>query len=144
MPRGLALTIGLNNVDPIHYARWDGGLQACEHDAEDMAEIAKSRGFDVNKLFTKEATVKHVKKYLVHAAEQLAPGDLFLLTFSGHGGQIPDKNNDEEDFLDETWCLYDRQFLDDELYYYLSKFREGVRILVLVDSCHSGTVIKSV
>jgi metacaspase-1 len=67
-----------------------------------------------------------------------------LLTYSGHGGQVPDTNNDEVDRVDETWCLYDRQFLDDELYYFLSKFKEGVRILVFIDCCHSGTVIRSI
>ena len=40
----------------------------------------------------------------------------FLLTYSGHGGQINDVNNDEPDGLDETWALYDRELVDDELY----------------------------
>ena len=40
MPQGLALTIGLNSVDPAHYGGWSGELTACEADAEDMAEIA--------------------------------------------------------------------------------------------------------
>ena len=30
MAKGLALTIGLNSVDPKKYAGWDGGLIACE------------------------------------------------------------------------------------------------------------------
>ena len=40
MARGIALTIGLNSVDPKHYAGWSGELNACEADAEDMASIA--------------------------------------------------------------------------------------------------------
>jgi hypothetical protein len=54
-----------------------------------------------------------------------------------------DVTGDEEDQLDETWCLYDGQLIDDELYLELSKFAEGVRILVLSDSCHSGTMIRA-
>lgn len=39
--------------------------------------------------------------------------------------------------------LYDRELVDDELYAIWSLFRPGVRILVLSDSCHSGTVTKA-
>jgi hypothetical protein len=34
-------------------------------------------------------------------AAELLPGDIFLLTYSGHGGQLPDLNNDEPDNIDE-------------------------------------------
>ena len=144
MPTGFALTIGLNSIDPTHYAGWEGHLTGCEYDAEDMTEVAKSKGFDVKKLLTKDATVENVENNLLYASQQLKPGDLFLLTYSGHGGQVPDRNNDEIDLTDETWCLYDRQFLDDELYYFLSRFKEEVRILVFIDCCHSGTVTRSI
>jgi hypothetical protein len=71
-------------------------------------------------------------------------GDLFVLTYSGHGGQVPDSSGDEQDDKqDETWCLYDGQLIDDELYLELSRFAAGVRILVLSDSCHSGTVVRA-
>ena len=128
MTKGISINIGLNTVNPKHYAGWDGQLIACENDAEDMGDIAKSKGFDYTMILTKEATVDNVTKNLLHAAQNLDPGDLLLLTYSGHGGQPEDKNNDEEDFIDETWCLYDRQFVDDELNKCLSNFKDGVRI----------------
>lgn len=34
MSKGYSLNIGLNAVDPNHYAGWDGELNACEADAE--------------------------------------------------------------------------------------------------------------
>jgi hypothetical protein len=55
---------------------------------------------------------------------------------------VPDVSGDEADKQDETWCLYDGQLIDDELYFELSRFAAGVRILVLSDSCHSGTVTR--
>src|SRR5262249_19382422 len=42
----------------------------------------------------------------------------------------------------ETWVLYDRMLIDDEIYNALSKFRPGVRVLVVADSCHSGDSIR--
>ena len=57
------------------------------------------------------------------AAKALKPGDLFFLTYSGHGGQVPDVTGDEDDKQDETWCLYDGQLIDDELYFELSRVR---------------------
>ncbi len=144
MTIGLSLNIGLNKVDPNHYEGWDGQLSACEFDADDMAEIARAEGFEIQKLITTDATVKNVVKNITDASEKLESGDIFLLTYSGHGGKLKDLNRDEKDFEDETWCLYDRQFVDDELNDCLSKFKEGVRIFVLSDSCHSGTVIREI
>src|SRR5262249_17665795 len=44
--------------------------------------------------------------------------------------------------LDETWVLYDRMLLDDELYQLWGQFQPDVRIFILSDSCHSGTVAR--
>jgi metacaspase-1 len=142
MTKGAALTIGLNSVDPKHYAGWSGDLNACEADAEDMAAIGKSRKFTVKSLLTKAATRTNVMTEIKKAAKSLKSGDIFMLTYSGHGGQLPDLNNDEPDAQDETWCLYDGELVDDELYSLFVQFAKGVRILVFSDSCHSGTVVK--
>jgi metacaspase-1 len=140
--QGRALNIGLNAVDPRHYGGWSGKLTACEADAEDMAAIADEKGYDVTTLMTKAATRQRVRTEISKAADTLDAGDIFLLSYSGHGGQLPDRNRDEPDAQDETWCLYDAQLVDDELYALFEQFAEGVRILVFSDSCHSGSVVK--
>ena len=142
MPKGRAILIGLNSVNPAHYDGWSGPLNACEADAESMREIAKAQGLTVTALLTKKATRDNVTKALAAAAKTLGDGDFLLLTYSGHGGQVPDINSDEDDSLDETWCLYDGQLIDDELSTAFAEFKHGVRIFVLSDSCHSGSVIK--
>jgi metacaspase-1 len=141
--KGLSLHIGLNAVDPAHYAGWEGQLAACEFDAEDMQRIAETMGYATTKLLTAAATRDAVMVQMRDAASQLVAGDMYLVTYSGHGGQVPDFNSDETDGLDETWCLFDAQLIDDEIYQLWSGFAEGVRILVISDSCHSGTVIKA-
>jgi len=140
--KALSLHVGLNVVSAAHYSGWDGPLSACEYDARDMAALATAQGMKPTVLLTKKATRKGVLDAMGAAARALKTGDLFFLSFSGHGGQIPDQAGEEADRKDETWCLYDGQLIDDELYAQLARFAEGVRILVLSDSCHSGTVTR--
>jgi hypothetical protein len=146
MAKGISIHIGLNSVDPDHYEGWDGALAACVFDAKDMHALAKKQGFSAGKpLLNEGATAKAVTGALRKAAKSLGKGDFLLLTYSGHGGQVKDTNGDEEqDNMDETWVLYDRQLVDDELYDLWGAFKPGVRILVLSDSCHSGTVTRDV
>jgi hypothetical protein len=141
--RGLSLNIGLNSVSASHYGGWSGDLSACEFDAKDMAALAAGRGMKATLLLTKDGTRAKLLRALRAASKTLVKGDLFFLSFSGHGGQVPDVSGEEADKLDETWCLYDGQLIDDELYQELGKFATGVRILVLSDSCHSGTVVRA-
>jgi hypothetical protein len=107
-----------------------------------MMAIAKASGFQSTRLLTGKAVRKAMEDSIAKAAHALKAGDIFFLTYSGHGGQVPDTDGDEPDSADETWCLYDGELVDDEIYYHLGRFAAGVRILVLSDSCHSGSVIK--
>lgn len=142
---GLSLHIGLNRVDPKHYDGWDGALGACEFDANDMEALAKNRGFAPTKLLTKAATAAAITAAIEDGAARLESGDIFFVTYSGHGGQVPDRNDeDESDHSDETWLAFDRQIVDDELFALWGKFRPGVRIMVLSDSCHSGSVTRGI
>ena len=84
------------------------------------------------------ATVKDRKK-----------GAVVLFQFSGHGSQVPDKNNDErDDGKDETLVTHDSQdapgknfdITDDEIYALTRELAEWTdNIVYILDSCHSGT-----
>lgn len=143
MSKGIALNLGLNIVNPQHYDGWNGALSGCINDANDMYAIAKEQGFVATQLLDAKADRKNVILAIKQAATVLSSGDIFFISYSGHGGQVPDDNNDERDHLDETWCLYDGQLIDDELKQLWTRFKEGVRILVISDSCHSGTITKA-
>ena len=144
MNRGISIHIGLNYLDSEHYGNEVSPLDTCEQDAKDMQSIAIAQNFKSSyMLLSENATREAVKSAIATASEELSSGDMLLLTYSGHGGFILDKSGDEDDNLDETWCLYDGQLLDDELYYLWSLFDEGVRIFIISDSCHSGTVAKA-
>lgn len=145
--RGLSVHIGVTSVDTDHYQGWDGRLYACEDDALYMQELAGERGFETKLLLTRDATRENVIRAIERASRELDKGDLFLLTYSGHGGQIPRQPDgrpadlydvETTDSLDETWCLHDAQLLDDELNHLYRQFRTDVRILLIQDCCHSG------
>jgi metacaspase-1 len=148
MPKGHALVIGLNEVDPNHYDGWDGALNVCEADANKIQAYLKKQKFgNIKKLLTKEATRANVISALDDLAAKANSGDVVVIYYSGHGGnEIPDTNKDEDDpwsdRFDETWCLYDAQVIDDELYYHWRKFKKGVRIILMSDSCFSGDIAK--
>src|SRR6266545_2931621 len=138
MAKGVSLHLGVNKVDRKVYEGLSEDLKGCVHDAEDMLAIAKSQGFIASLLIDNHATRPAVVGFVEKAAQTLENGDFFLLTYSGHGGLVDDTNGDELNGQDETWCLYDQQLIDDELYGLLAGFREGVRVLVIADCCFSG------
>jgi len=142
--KALSLHIGVDSVDPKHYAGWKGELKCAEQDAVDMAAIAKGMGIKAKVLHTKAATRAGVLKAIEDAGKQLKAGDFFLLTFSGFGSQVMDVSGDEVDLMDETWCAHDAQLIDDEIHWELGRLCRGVRVLVIVDSSPSGSVVRDV
>lgn len=146
MPKGFSLHIGVNRVDQSHYLGL-ADLKAAVNDAKDYLHIAQNVfHYEKSAIFTDDtATTRNVKTQLSEYAKQLEAGDILFLSYSGHGSLVEDPNfklkGDEAH--DQTWCLFDRQLLDDEIFEAFKKFKDGVRILVISDSCHSGTVTRN-
>ena len=147
--KSYSVHIGVNRVDPAHYNGWEGALLCCENDAIFYKTLAEKAGFtqsfsllssDNNHL----PTTSNLSTLLKQSSDELKEGDILFVSYSGHGGTVPDENNDEDDGTDETWCLQDRQFLDDELFDHFRRFKPGVRIIVVSDSCHSGTITRDI
>ncbi len=146
MPKGYSLHIGVNHVDLNHYIKLQE-LRAAVNDAEYMLSMAQNRfGYTRSEiLLNEQATTYNVEHILGEYAKSLEPGDILLLSYSGHGGQVEDPDwmaKGEDEPIDSTWCLYDRQLIDDEIFALFKTFKPGVRILVVSDSCHSGTVTR--
>lgn len=146
-PKAYSLHIGVNHVDTSSLSYdddWESELHSCEADALAMLQIAQDLDYECSKiLLTKEATRANFFKAISYFQnEKLKSGDLLLITFAGHGGQVEDEDGDEEDGRDETWCFYDGHLLDDDLYELLKTFKKGIRILIISDSCHSGDILR--
>ncbi len=140
-----SLNIGVSVTDNNHYQNALVPLPCCTSDANYMNGLSSILGHDKSMLLVNEkATFENVKNGILSYSKEAKKGDLVIITYSGHGSTIIDTNGDEEDGEDQTWCLYDRQIIDDEFRYFWKEFDEGVNVLLIMDSCHSGTAYKSV
>ncbi|MEP5612557.1 MAG: caspase family protein, partial [Cyclobacteriaceae bacterium] len=148
--KGYSLHIGLDKVGSNYSSLED--LNGAVLDAKNMHFLARKNGFQMipfkspdlapldSVLLNEMATRENILDGIYQAAKTLEPKDFFFLTFSGHGGRKTDASGDER--IDQTWCLFDYQFLDDELHNLMAQFERGVRILVLSDSCYSGSILE--
>ncbi|MGD2090428.1 MAG: caspase family protein [Candidatus Aminicenantes bacterium] len=141
MIKAKALLVGLKEINPANYNRWNGrnGCAGCELDVENLQKILEPLNYNLKTLKTSQATAENILKELENAASILQQGDIFVFFYAGHGGQQPDENDDEPDGRDETLMAYDREIIDDELNKIWLKMKPGVRIVMISDSCNSGS-----
>jgi hypothetical protein len=137
----IALCIGIND-----YPGTGSDLAGCVNDAHDWGEMLRGRGYRVATLLNKKATGKGMRQAMRAILEDAKSGDSVLFQYSGHGSFVPDEDSDEPDGTDECLCPYDIEskgpITDDELFEIYSARPSGVRLFVISDSCHSGTVAR--
>ncbi len=134
-----ALCIGINN-----YPGTANDLSGCVNDAHDWAALLSKKGFTVNTLLDAAATKAAMVSAIDAMIEGAAKGDSLIITYSGHGTWVPDSSGDEPDGRDEALCPHDLTskgaLLDDEIHALFARRAAGVRIVLISDSCHSGSV----
>ena len=152
-----ALCVGINEFEHLPKSSW---LQGCVNDARDLAGLLETGygfpGSDISVLLDSQATKERVVAQLNALLDRAASGELqhIVFTFSSHGTQIPDTSNDEADRLDEAFACYDINnagdswdpatvISDDELFSLFARLPDGVLMDVVLDTCHSGTGLKS-
>ncbi len=126
-----------------------------------VVEQMKFPEANVRVLLNEQATKTNILAALTRLSEQTKPGDAVLWYYSGHGWVQKDVDGDErlqdpDDALDEVLVPYDAvpwpreraldpnptMVVDDEIAQALSKMA-GRRMLVVFDSCHSGTATRA-
>jgi hypothetical protein len=142
-----ALLIGINNYQAVPH------LMGSLNDVAAMQQILITRwGFpsgNIKTLTEQAATRAAILAALQEMVQESGPGDTLVVHFSGHGSQVQDLNGDEEDGLDETLVPYDGRtpgvpdIVDDELDEIFSHLRSST-VLIVLDSCHSGTATRGV
>ena len=130
------LFVGIND-----YPGTNNDLNGCVNDFKDWTkELATSFGVSsYATLVNEQATKESIKKNLTKMINKSVPGDLVVFTYSGHGSFVVDTSKDEPDSKDETLYTYNGNLVDDELRAIISKAQDGVKIVIILDSCHSGT-----
>jgi hypothetical protein len=136
-----ALCIGIND-----YPGTDSDLAGAVNDARDWATTLDTRGFKVAMLLDRQATGAGIRGGIRLLLDSSHPDDLAVITYAGHGSFVPDEDGDEPDGTDECLCPHDvgrrGVIKDDELFEMLGDRAAGVRVVVISDSCHSGTVTR--
>src|SRR5262245_11171219 len=139
-----ALCVGIND-----YPQRGMDLKGCVNDANNWAalladhyDFARS---DITVVLDKEATHDRVLKELGTLITGVRAGDVIVFTNSSHGTYLADTNGDEPTY-DEAMCPWDTQdhpLVDDELRERFRNLPDGVRLTVVSDSCHSGSVTRA-
>lgn len=142
-----ALLIGINEYQSV------SGLQGCISDVKKHKRLLKeSFGFSAGNIHTlvdTEAVKTNVMRELNWLIENAKSGDILVFMVAGHGSHVLDEDGDEEDGVDEIFCLWDMDFnnpdsylLDDEIRAYTERLPDGVALTIIFDSCHSGTATR--
>ncbi|ORY40486.1 peptidase C14 [Rhizoclosmatium globosum] len=150
--RKKALLIGIN------YTGTDCELGGCINDANNLKKLLLTKGYKDEPhsmlLLTDDqeedmyqpttANILGAINWLLHGAQA---GDTLWFSYSGHGGQIEDQDGDRENGLDDTICPVDGnesgQIDSDTLHRYLyTNLPPNVKLVVLMDCCHSGTLLE--
>jgi len=141
-----ALLIGINKYQELPW------LSGSRNDVMVIQDILVRRyGFspeNITTLYDEAATRTAILAALEEFIAATGPADTVLVHYSGHGSQVADLDDDEADSLDETICPHDARtdnvpdITDDELGRILGRLNVASAVVIL-DSCHSGTALRS-
>jgi len=149
VPVKKALLVGINVYKP----ELNANLQGCVNDVETMRKLLvgdfKFLPENVRILVDERATKQGILDRLKWLLDGAKEGDELVFHYSGHGSQVRDRDGDElEDQLDEILCPHDLDWddplTDDRLAELFKQLPKGVYLTMLCDSCHSGTISKSI
>ena len=133
--------VGLNqyNSSYIGSSSW---LDGCVPDAMHVYTNATQRGSwtagNSQVLTNALGTRTRIRQAISNYAATAVSGDTFLYFHSSHGG-----NNDWPYSTSVYLCAYDADYSDTLLAQDLAKFATGVKVVVMVDACHSGGLFQS-
>lgn len=117
-----------------------GECPGAVYDAKRMYSLLSKYTANVRLFLDEDAKKESVKDAIRNGVKN---GELFIFYYSGHGGSeaFPDTGIEEDDGMDEFYCLYDTYMRDNEMWDMISK--SNGRIWLVNDCCHSGTIFRN-
>lgn len=124
----------------------------CTRDGDNMKQLWQSCGLPASNmtvLYNNDGNKGQVMSAIQNMGQRCQPGDYFIFYYSGHGSSVPDKSGDEADGKDEALCLvtpsgeldWGAFMTDDELAEAMTTYIDDeVKVIILSDCCHSGTI----
>ncbi|MFO1170314.1 MAG: caspase family protein [Hyphomicrobiaceae bacterium] len=144
--------IGIND-----YLGTANDLAGSVNDAEDIAgALRAARAKKVVKFIDQAGTKFNIERAFLKLVADAKEGDTIVFSYSGHGSQEPEPpgRNGEPDGKNENFLLSGyttkgpgtkERIVDDEIYAWLQKAdAKGINVVFIADSCHSGTMNRSV
>lgn len=137
-----ALCVGINDY-PFGEAN---DLRGCVNDANDWSNLLRNHFdfTDVKQLLNSDATRANILTELENLLAGAQSGDVLVFTNASHGTYLADTDGDEPKY-DEAICPYDSDsnlLVDDTLRELFLNLPKDVRLTVISDSCHSGSVTR--
>lgn len=124
---------------------YTSSLFGCVPDATNMQARCIAKGYwnrtNTVAFLDAAATKAAVRAKLAALAVQAAPGDTVLYYQSSHGGNHMVNG---EMTKDTYICLHDAEYEDDEMAADLMRFAAGVKVVIVLDTCHSAGMFKAV
>jgi len=137
-----AVCVGINDYPGTY-----NDLKGCVNDANDWMTLLREHfdfGDNITLLTDAEATKANILSALGTLITSAKGGDLAVFTYSGHGTWVYDQGErDESDNRDEAICAYDGNIIDDEIRETIRKIDREANLVIISDSCHSGSVTRS-
>jgi hypothetical protein len=135
-----ALIIGIGNYAPAFSA---DPLLGVQHDVRNARRMAAAMGVDpsaIVELRDAQATKERILQELDSLKARVKPGDRVLVYFSGHGTRRETADGCKEGLSSYTGDMV----TDEELAAYTQPIsRDADKLLVMIDACFSGGVIKN-
>jgi hypothetical protein len=142
-----AILVGINNYpDPANR------LEGCVNDVYLMSAVLQESGFnpdDIRVVLDERATAAAIRERLDWLLYDVRGGDQRFFFYSGHGAQLPGYGSDGRvDRLHS--CLVPHDFAwtgetaitDDQFDDYYSQLPYDVRLVIVLDCCYSGGMVR--
>ncbi len=154
--KAYALLIGIQDYSEVPDTH---SLRGPQNDialmSETLQKVLRIPENNITVLLDKAATHTGIEKAFQALSEKVQKNDFVYIHYSGHGSFTRDLNGDEKSGYDQTWVSYgartglrtglngidDYDILDDEIDDWLQQIKTK-RVVVVLDSCHSGTATK--